>query len=158
MQFWKSFRIKYMRWHRLSGKIYIIGSLIASIAAFRLSLIYDCVGCRYGSAFLSVLFFFTTLFAWYAIKQKNITAHRQFMIRSYCCAFSFVIIRLPQIIPLKFLFVAIEDATVRRTVREAFYSFILLVIAEVTMIWIPSLKKKNYKKEDLQNAQQRTER
>jgi uncharacterized membrane protein len=142
MQFWNSFRTKYMRWHRLSGKVYIIGSLIASIAAFRLSLIYDCVGCRYGSVFLSFLFFFTTALAWYAIKQKNIKTHKQFMIRSYCCALSFVLIRLPQILPLKFLFASIEDSVVRRTVREAFYSFILLFLAEVAMIWIPSLKKK----------------
>lgn len=144
MQFWKSFRTKYMRWHRLSGKVYIIGSLIASIAAFRLSLIYDCIGCRYGLVILAILFFFTTALAWYAIKQKNIKAHKQFMIRSYTCALSFVIVRLPQILPLKFIFSEIQDSAVSRTVQEAFYSFLPLFLVEVAMIWIPSLKKRNY--------------
>lgn len=143
MQFWKTFRTTYMHWHRISGKVYIIGSLIASIAAFRLSLIYDCIGCRYGSVILAILFFATTASAWYAIKQKNIKAHRQFMIRSYTCALSFVIIRLPLILPLKFIFAIIQDSETRRTVQEGVYSFMPLFLVEIALIWIPSLKKTN---------------
>lgn len=140
MQFWKSFRTKYMRWHRIAGKVYIIGSLIASITAFRLSLIYDCMGCRYGLVILAVFFFFTTALAWYAILQKNIKAHQQFMVRSYTCALTFVIVRLPQILPLSFIFSAIDDRMTRRTVQEWIYSFMPLFIVEIVMIWIPSLK------------------
>jgi hypothetical protein len=34
LQFWKSFRTKYMRYHRIAGKIFITGSLIAAIWRF----------------------------------------------------------------------------------------------------------------------------
>ena len=104
IQFWKNIRNKYLRFHRIAGKIYIIGSLIAAVSAFRLALIYNCVGCRYSLIPLSVLFFLTTALAWYAIKQKNITAHKQFMVRSYTCALAFVFVRLYQVFTYRFYF------------------------------------------------------
>lgn len=63
IQFWKSIRTKYIRYHRLAGKIYIIGSLIAGVAALRLSLIFGCVGCRFSLFPLSILFILTTSLA-----------------------------------------------------------------------------------------------
>jgi len=141
LQFWKRFRAKYIRWHRLSGKVYIFGSLVAGIAGFRLSLIYDCVGCRYGSVALAILLILTTSMAWYAIKHKNIQAHRQFMIRSYAVGLTFVFVRLPQILPLKFIVAPLaEDILLRRTVQEGLYSFVPLFLVELFLIWIPSLK------------------
>ena len=49
LQFWKIFRIKYMRYDRLAGKIFIISSLVASICAFCINLMYDCKACRKSS-------------------------------------------------------------------------------------------------------------
>lgn len=143
IQFWKAVRNKYLSYHRVAGKIYIIGSLIGGISALRLSLINDCMGCRYSLFILSVLFLISTFLAWYSIKHRNIISHKQFMVRSYTCALAFVFVRLYQIIPMDFLFGIIEDTVVKRTVNEWFFSFIPLICVEIFMIWIPSVRRKN---------------
>lgn len=140
IQFWKSIRTKYIRYHRLAGKIYIIGSLIAGVAALRLSLIFGCVGCRFSLFPLSILFILTTSLAWYAITQKNITAHKQFMVRSYTCALAFVFARLYQVIPMEFIFGIVDDPTVKRVVIEWMFSILPLIIVEIAIIWIPSIQ------------------
>ena len=144
MQFWPAIRKKYTSYHRTAGKLYIVGSLIAGISAFRLSLMYDCIGCRYSLVLLSAIFVATTSLAWVAIQRRNIIAHRQFMIRSYTCAMAFVFIRLYQIIPLDFLYTPIRNEEVLRTVNEWIFSFVPLLLVEVFMIWIPSMKRTNY--------------
>lgn len=141
MQFWKAFRNKYIRYHRMAGKIYIVGTLVAAVSAFRLALVFDCVGCRYSLIPLSVLLFVTTTCAWYAIRKKNIVAHRQFMVRSYVCGLAFVFVRLDRFLPLDFVFEPIADDNVYAVVAEWTFSILPLLIAEVTMIWLPSLKK-----------------
>lgn len=143
IQFWKFIRRKYIRFHRIAGKIYIIGSLIAAAGAFRLALSFNCVGCRYSLIPLSVLFFLTTVLAWYAIRQKNITAHKQFMIRSYVCALAFVFVRLYQVLPLDFIFQPITSDDVFAVVVEWTFSILPLILVEIVMIWIPSVNKRN---------------
>lgn len=144
IQFWKIIRTKYIRFHRIAGKIYIIGSLVAAITAFRLALIYDCVGCRYSLIPLSILFFLTTSLAWYAIKQKNITAHKQFMVRSYTCALAFVFVRSYQVLPIGFIFDPITNDDVFAVVLEWLFSIMPLLIVEIFMVWIPSVQKKQF--------------
>lgn len=142
IQFWKPIRTKYVRFHRIAGKIYIIGSLVAAVGAFRLALIFDCVGCRYSLIPLSVLFFLTTALAWYAIRKKNIVAHKQFMVRSYVCALAFVFVRLYQVLPLGFIFAPIVDDNIFAVVVEWTFSIFPLILVEIFMIWIPSLRLK----------------
>lgn len=140
IQFWKSFRTKYLKFHRLFGKIYIIGTLIAAVSAFRLALVFDCVGCRFSLIPLSLLLFTTTALAWYAIKQRKIMAHKQFMVRSYTCALAFVFVRLYQVIPMDFAFGVIDDRNVKGVVIEWMFSILPLILVEIAMIWIPSIK------------------
>jgi len=142
MQFWKVVRTKYLKFHRLAGKIYIIGTLIAALSAFRLALVFDCIGCRFSLIPLSFLLFITTAIAWYAIKQKNITAHKQFMVRSYTCALAFVFVRLYQVIPMDSVFGIITDMDVQVVVVEWMFSFMPIILVEIFMIWIPALQPK----------------
>jgi len=143
IQFWKKIRTKYLRLHRTIGKVYIIGTLLAAISAFRLALIFDCVGCRYSLIPLSILLFTTTSMAWCAIRQKNIIAHKQFMIRSYVCALAFVFVRLYQVLPLGFIFQPIMGDDVYGVVMEWTFSILPLILVEIFMIWIPSLRKQS---------------
>jgi uncharacterized membrane protein len=140
IQFWKFIRTKYLKFHRLAGKIYVIGTLIAAVSALRLALLFDCVGCRFSLIPLSVLLFLTTALAWYTIKQKNIIAHKQFMARSYTCALAFVFVRLYQVVPLDFMFDVIDDPNVKGVVIEWMFSILPLILVEIGMIWIPSIK------------------
>ncbi len=103
IQFSKWVRTKHLPFHRLTGKIYIIGAFIAGLSALRLSLISSCEPCRVSLFILAVLVIGTTFSAWWSVKKKNVTVHRQFMIRSYICVFSFVAVRIGGLFPLDFL-------------------------------------------------------
>lgn len=140
IQFSKWIRNKYLFFHRLTGKIYIIGAFIAGLSALRLSLISSCSPCRVSLFILAVLVIATTFSAWWSVKNKNVTAHRQFMVRSYICVLSFVAVRLGGLFPLDFLFGQIEDPTFDRTVNEYFFSFVPLIVGEIFIIWLPTLK------------------
>lgn len=140
IQFSKWIRSKYLSFHQLTGKFYILGAFIAGISALRLSLISTCSPCRVSLFILAVLVIATTFSAWWAVKNKNVTAHRQFMMRSYICVFSFVAVRVGALISLEFLFGQIDDPTFNRTVNEYFFSFVPLIIGEIFMIWLPTLK------------------
>ncbi len=140
MQFWSSFRNKFLSAHKLAGKLYMLGVLLIGISAFRLSFISYCVPCRVSLFILAVLVSISTWFAWKAIKTKNIKVHRQFMVRSYVCVLSFVAVRIDDIFPLTFLFGQIDDPIFRRVVNEYFFSFVPLLVTEMFMIWWPAIK------------------
>ncbi|HTF19512.1 MAG TPA: DUF2306 domain-containing protein [Chryseolinea sp.] len=139
LQFAKWIRARYVNIHRVSGKIYIISAFVAGVSALRLSIVSPCVPCRVSLFILAMLTLGTTFSAWWAIKRRNITIHRQFMVRSYICAIAFVGVRIGGLVPLDFLFGPIPDATFDRTVNEYFFSFVPIIAGEIFMIWIPSL-------------------
>lgn len=141
IQFWNWFRNKFLHIHRLLGKIYLLGAGLAGLSALRISLISSCLPCRVSLFLLAVFMIVSTSLAWITIKQHNIKAHKQFMVRSYVCALAFVTVRIDGIFPLDFLFSNIEDPTFRRTVNEYFFSFVPLILAEVIMTWLPAIKK-----------------
>ncbi len=138
-QFWSFIRNRYMKFHRFSGKLYMLGIGLIGISAGRLSLISACVPCRISLFLLTVFAVLSTLFAWVAIRNRNIKVHRQMMVRSYVCVLAFVFVRVDDIISLEFLFGTIEDNTFRRVVQEYFWSFVPLIFAEIIMVWWPSV-------------------
>lgn len=142
LQFFKGFRNMFLKFHRTSGKLYMLGVLLAGISALRLSLISYCVPCRISLFILTLLALLSTWFAWRTIKAKNVKAHRQFMIRSYICVLAFVMVRLDNVVPLGFMFGQIGDPIFNRTVNEYFFSFVPLLVAEILMIWIPDSRSK----------------
>lgn len=142
LQFWKAIRTKWIRFHRVAGRLYVIGSMIAALSAMKLSLISECHGCRYPLFGLSVLFLLTTSLAWYAVITKNMEAHRQFVVRSYACALAFVFVRLYQLIPMD-LYASLADPMLKRTVNEWIFSFLPLLTVEIVMVWIPSVKRRS---------------
>jgi uncharacterized membrane protein YozB (DUF420 family) len=91
---------------------------------------------------LTLLVLFTTVAAWYSVKNKNLKAHRQFMVRSYVTVLSFVAVRLDGLYSMSFLFGDIADSTFNRTVNEYFFSFVPLLVTEIIMTWLPALERK----------------
>jgi hypothetical protein len=63
------------------------------------------------------------------------------MVRSYVCALAFVLVRLDRILPIDFVFEPITDDNIYAVVAEWTFSILPLLILEIVMIWIPSLKK-----------------
>lgn len=63
IQFSKWIRRKYLKFHKMAGKIYIIGAFLAGLSALRLSLISTCTPCRASLFILAVLVIATTFSA-----------------------------------------------------------------------------------------------
>lgn len=90
---WQRHRERYLKLHRMVGKLYVGGVMAGSAGAMVLAVTTTLlVGWSYtfslhalGFAWLS-----TTLLAWYAASQKQIAVHRQWMTYSYMATVAFV--------------------------------------------------------------------
>ena len=83
-QFWSGFRNKHKNLHRLSGFTYITAIAIAAPAALILSTVSQGgLVTHIGFGMLAILWAFTTFKALYHITRREITLHKQWMIRSY---------------------------------------------------------------------------
>jgi uncharacterized membrane protein len=142
VQFWKFVRNRYINFHRVLGKIYLAGTFLTGLSALRLSLVSHCAPCRISLFITAVLLLFTISAAWYTIKQRNVKAHRQFMVRSYVLLLAFVLVRIDGAIPLTFLFGEIQDKTYNRIVQEYFFSFAPLIFTEIGLTWLPMLRRR----------------
>ena len=143
LQFIPYIRNRFIKFHRFSGKLYIIGSLISAITVFVLLVTtYSLPGAIPSLAFLAVIWIFTTLMAYFSIRKKNVKLHQQYMIRSYVCGFAFVFIRLlPEINYVTGIFNFIDDETMRYTIYEWICWVYPLIIAEFFLTWGPQMKK-----------------
>lgn len=143
LQFIPYIRNRFIKFHRFSGKLYIIGSLISAITVFvLLATTYSLPGAIPSLGFLSIIWIFTTLMAYFSIRKRNVKLHKQFMIRSYVCGFAFVFIRLlPEINYFTGIFNFIEDDTMRYTIYEWICWVYPLIITEFFLTWRPQIKK-----------------
>ena len=141
-QFSTWLRVQHSNVHRLMGKIYLIGSFLGGLTAFYLGLTIDLEGSVVPLFLLSIMWLFMTVCAWITIRNRNVAAHRLFAIRSYALAFVFVFLRLLGDIPQEKLFFFIKSEEIRDTTLEWSSWIIPLLIIELAVSWIPSLKRK----------------
>ncbi len=142
LQFWKTFRIKYVQLHRTLGKIYIIGSIVSVLCLVRIFLF----SLRFGwspnapsQITVTTLWFLSTIAAWWTIKRKNIKAHRQFMARSYLFAFYFVAVRMIDYSWENFLGLSKKD-NVYLANSDWFVWVVPFIILEMYQSWWPVAK------------------
>ncbi len=96
-QFWMGFRNRFMSVHQWTGRLYLVGVLVGSISAFMMSTIGNQI---FGFSFAFALFvmgivwIITTSMAYIAIIKRNISQHKEWMIRSYIVTLSFVTFRI----------------------------------------------------------------
>ena len=142
LQFWKYFRNRYKKWHRLAGKFYIGGSVLSALMVFYLLTNYPLPGSIPSLMFLALIWLFTTIVAyWFAIK-KNFNLHKEYMIRSYVCGLAFLFIRLlPLVDNYTGFFGFMKNEEVRLTVYEWICWAYPLIITEFFLVWYPSIKK-----------------
>jgi uncharacterized membrane protein len=94
-QFNKKLRARKIRLHRMLGYIYGVSVLISGVSAFGIS--FNATGgiiSATGFAALAVGWLFTTTTAIVKVRNRNISDHRKWMIRSYCLTFAAVTLRL----------------------------------------------------------------
>ena len=94
-QFSRRLRRRYLQLHRVTGRVYVIAVLWGCAAAFRLA-IATTFGKAWGLGVACLAFAWatTTLMAYYAVRQRQISIHKEWMIRSYVVTFSFVTFRV----------------------------------------------------------------
>lgn len=95
LQFNKSLRLKNIALHKTIGKLYVIACLFSAISGFYIAL-YATGGIisKLGFTTMALVWFFTTLFAFTAIKKGKIIQHQKLMIYSYATSFSAVTLRI----------------------------------------------------------------
>ncbi len=96
-QFWTGLRRKHMQFHRWTGRLYVLGVAIAASGAFYLAVNTD-FGWSFGLGLftMATAWVVVTGMALLAVLRRNITAHKQWMIRSYVVTFAFVSFRFVQ--------------------------------------------------------------
>ena len=141
-QFWTWLRVKHVKAHRTLGKIYLVGSLLGGVTALYLGVTIEYEGSIIPLGLLALTWLFMTTAAWITIINKNIAAHRLFVIRSYGLALVFVFLRLVGDIPQDRLFFFIQSQELRDTTLEWLSWIIPLLVIELIFSWIPQMKKR----------------
>lgn len=123
IQFSKRMQTTYVKWHRTLGKIYVVMALLCAISGFYIGF-FATGGWIPATGFIAMalISFYTTLQGFLAIKNKQITAHQNYMTYSYAACLAAVTLRI--YIPLSF-------------VLEIDYILAYSIIAWVS--WIPNL-------------------
>jgi uncharacterized membrane protein len=94
-QFWSRIRNQYKKIHRISGRVYLSAILIGSLAGYAMALTSS-VHVVYAAGLfgLSTAWLVTSCMAFISIRNRNISQHKQWMIRSYVVTFAFVTFRI----------------------------------------------------------------
>lgn len=94
-QFLAGLRKKRKHLHRTLGKIYIVAILFAGISGIPVSLMASGGWvAQSGFFFLALAWLYTTYQAYANIRQGNVTAHKEWMTRSYAVTFAAVTLRI----------------------------------------------------------------
>lgn len=94
LQFWSALRRRYARFHRWSGRLYLVGvGLGASMAAGLVWRMPPGLTHAAGLASLAIAWVATSGMAFVAIRRGAVAQHREWMIRSYVVTFAFVTYR-----------------------------------------------------------------
>jgi uncharacterized membrane protein len=95
IQFSSKLRAKNLSMHRQIGKVYVVSVLLSSISGFYIALFAnEGIWTSLGFSCLAVIWFYTTLGAYVAIRNKQILQHQMLMIYSYASCFAAVTLRI----------------------------------------------------------------
>lgn len=97
LQFWTGLRQRNLTFHRWMGRLYLVGVGLGIVGAIGLSATTTFQwGVVNGIRMLVLAWFVTSAMAYYAIRQRLISLHKEWMIRSYVVTFAFVTFRFLQ--------------------------------------------------------------
>lgn len=94
LQFTPAIRNNYISFHRKTGKLYILSSLLCITTLYIMIPRTWCNACRPSQFIVVSLWLLFISLAFYFIKQRKIVLHQRMMISSFICAAYFVTIRV----------------------------------------------------------------
>jgi len=97
LQFWTGLRQRHMTFHLWTGRVYVAAVGLGIVGAVGLSATTTFQwGVVNGIRFLVLAWFVTTAMAYFTIRKRLVTLHKEWMIRSYVVTFAFVTFRFLQ--------------------------------------------------------------
>ena len=139
LQFISQLRQRRPAIHRAVGKAYVCGATVAAITAVYMGAAGPYEGSRLSISITGTLWLFFTLAAWRHAMNRNFSAHRAFMIRSYTMALVLVWLRLMFDFQ-DYLFFYVNDEDLRDATREWASWVVPLLVVEFWLSWLPQLK------------------
>jgi uncharacterized membrane protein YozB (DUF420 family) len=94
LQFTPAIRNKYILFHRRTGKLNIVASLVCITALYFMIPQGLCTPCQPSHYMVTSLWLLFVLLAYYFIRKRKIVQHQRMMIRSFICAAYFVTVRV----------------------------------------------------------------
>ncbi|TLV01463.1 DUF2306 domain-containing protein [Dyadobacter luticola] len=97
VQFSQKIRRRHPRWHRLSGRVFVICSSIIGLTGLWMSFFMRAIGGftqAAATALFSVFFLIALFQAFRHIRERNIALHREWMVRVYAIGLAVATIRL----------------------------------------------------------------
>ena len=94
LQFTPAIRNKYISFHRNSGRLYILSSIVCILTLYVIIPRTWCISCRPSQFTVTSLWLLFIMMAFYFIKQRRVLLHKRMMISSFICAAYFVTVRV----------------------------------------------------------------
>lgn len=94
LQLWTGLRQRAMRFHKWTGRAYLLGVGVGVVGAFLMSGFTKPHAFGVALMALATAWLITTGFAWAAILRGLVALHKEWMVRSYLVTFAFVTFRL----------------------------------------------------------------
>jgi len=94
LQLWTGLRQRAMRFHKWTGRVYLLGVAVGILGAFLMTL--STTPKSFGVALrgLATAWLVTTAIAWAAIVRGRVAMHKEWVVRSYLVTFAFVTFRV----------------------------------------------------------------
>jgi uncharacterized membrane protein len=88
-------RVRYLEWHRWTGRVYLVAVVVGGCAGFVLALDSSAGPVAQGGfALLAVAWVASTLRAYVLVRRGDVPAHRDWMVRSYALTLAAVTLRI----------------------------------------------------------------
>lgn len=140
LQFVQKIRLRYPRFHRISGRILVVLGLIIGITALVMSFKMAIGGANETAAtfVFAIIFLFSLIKSFYHILRRDVALHREWMIRMFAIGFAIATVR-----PIVGMFFAFSHLSPHEFFGIAFWLgfTIHLVVAEV---WINYTRARSY--------------
>ena len=138
LQFSARLRVRHLRWHRWSGRVYLVSSLIIGVSALVMSLGMPAIGGlvqAMATTLFALLFLAALAKAYWAVRQRKIAQHREWMLRAFAIGLAVATIR--PIIGLFFATSRLSGLTPEAFFGIAFWiGFVLhVIVAEAWIQW-----------------------
>jgi uncharacterized membrane protein len=131
LQFSPGIRARHLRWHRFSGRVFVVCGLVIGISAVVMSFGMPAIGGLNQAAattLFGVFFLFALSRAFWHIRRRQIALHREWMIRAFAIGLAVATIR--PIIGIFFATSPLSGLTPREFFGIAFWiGFVLHLIA-----------------------------